>query len=502
MTHSIRLRGAACICVLAFYASYLLCCKLGAPLAGNPPPRNGDVAKKRNLTTAEDTHPCLEVPNGWLPNTPLPIFGEPPHHPEPDCPFYQAAWQTFLVATQPGSDGRSRFLSKEYSTLEDLFPSAVPPQFAKKRNGFLGLAPRTIQAPNDKSTVPHNTSGIGAGVNQAGFKGILIDQNGNPIYYAIHVNDVYKAFITAHGLTTKDALVNAPDDLRFPAGSIELKSAWQIVDENHPPANYFTTKAMVPKIEIQNGQLVVSKTSRPLTVALIALHVVFVLENHPEFVWSTFEHVSAGGQVRDNAPAAAKNPDDLDPESVVSPKGAPLYRAGTKAKDANSFHGSQVLASNFDEKTQAFKADMQTSVYRAFPASKSPASSPQLEEDGDIVDINSVMSQLFTGGGTSSDERGNYRLVGAVWLDDPENTFGLNKVFQNQDGQSSDEGMVAGEDRLSSTAMESFTQTDFPNCFSCHNTQRVTDDPASTVLLNPKLLNVSHVMSKFLADSK
>jgi len=55
--------------------------------------------------------------------------------------------------------------------------------------------------------------------------------------------------------------------------------------------------------------------------------------------------------------------------------------------------------------------------------------------------------------------------------------------------------------------MESFTQApgSFPNCFTCHNTQAVTEkgipidrDVQGTKLMDAKLLNVSHVFSQFL----
>jgi len=76
-------------------------------------------------------------------------------------------------------------------------------------------------------------------------------------------------------------------------------------------------------------------------------------------------------------------------------------------------------------------------------------------------------------------------------------------------GGDSDFSILAGEDRLSSTAMESFTQGpgSFPNCFACHNTQAVTSrgipsakDTVSPVLLQPKLLNVSHILSQFVLE--
>jgi hypothetical protein len=145
------------------------------------------------MTHAENTCP---VPSQWLPTTPLPPTDTPPPHPGPDCPFYRAAWQNFMYSLQPGSDGRPRFLST-YATIADLFGPAAALQFAPQHPGILSLAPRTAQFPNEKLLhAPGNPPGIDAGVNQAGpLRGLLIDQNGHPIYYAIHVNNVYEDFI-------------------------------------------------------------------------------------------------------------------------------------------------------------------------------------------------------------------------------------------------------------------------------------------------------------------
>src|SRR6185503_20284349 len=78
-----------------------------------------------------------------------------------------------------------------------------------------------------------------------------------------------------------------------------------------------------------------------------------------------------------------------------------------------------------------------------------------------------------------------------------------------ENGADSPFSILAGEDRMSSTAMESFTQApdSFRNCFTCHNTQAVTDkgvplnkDTSGVRLLEPKLLNVSHVLSQFILE--
>jgi hypothetical protein len=164
-----------------------------------------------------------------------------------------------------------------------------------------------------------------------------------------------------------------------------------------------------------------------------------------------------------------------------------------------------------------------------YPASKSNTTHP----DDAITSLNFNVETLFTRAQASgqlspNDKRGHYRLVGAVWMDKPA-YFKHESPIQNDlsspfaasagrakfeaeirdNGSDSELSILAGEDRLSSTAMESFTQApdSFPNCFSCHNTQAITakgvpsdHDSQGTVLITPKLLNVSHVLSQFLLE--
>src|SRR5260370_13897388 len=77
-------------------------------------------------------------------------------------------------------------------------------------------------------------------------------------------------------------------------------------------------------------------------------------------------------------------------------------------------------------------------------------------------------------------------------------------------GSDSAFSLTAGEDRLSSTAMESFTQGPdaFPNCFNCHNTQAIQAkgvpylrDNSSPILIQPKMLNATHIFAQFLLDA-
>jgi hypothetical protein len=98
---------------------------------------------------------------------------------------------------------------------------------------------------------------------------------------------------------------------------------------------------------------------------------------------------------------------------------------------------------------------------------------------------------------------------------DPKKSFGTNRILVNDPldadviarGPQSPASRTGGQDRLSSTAMESFTQPDtsFASCFACHDTRSPNangvpfeTDRGSPALLEPKQINVSHVFSGFI----
>lgn len=435
----------------------------------------------------------------WLPNTPPLEMFKPLPHPAGECPFYRGGWQNFLIATQPDAAGRPALLG--YPTIDDLFDSAKP---KPARRSFLG------------------------DVKQAGGRQVLIDQNGNAIYYGIHVNRAFADFVNTNRLRTKDGIQKADPKLFFPAGVVELKSAWQIVENDEPSDDYIVIETTVPTLRLDgpSRQLIEDRNNpREVTVRLLALHVVFTLPGHPEFIWSTFEHVDANG-VGDIAPSASQNPDPADPNNlrnrtVLSGKNQLLYRAGTRADGGNQAIGGDDL--RFDPVTQKFPG-LETSIYRMFPASKSNTTNPDAAISSLNFNVRTLFSRARAGGQlAAADRRGHYTLVGAVWMDKPEH-FKVDAPLQNdetspfahepdflkslqEEGADSPYSILAGEDRLSGTPLESFTQApdSFPNCFSCHNTQAVTArgvplnrDASGVKLLDPKLINVSHVFSQFV----
>jgi hypothetical protein len=475
--------------------------------SGFPWRRSGWKALAAGLTIF--SHGALAecpVPTGggvsYLPVTTAPTFLMPlpePQKPLPeDCPFYRAAWQSFLYVTQAKA-GKPAFLG--YPTFEKVFKRTASPLFAEQQPGLLSLAPRSIKFPN--AGVPADPDldlgDILQAAGSAALQKVLIDQSGNIVWFAIHLNDAFAAFLRDYDLTNPETLKTLPAELEFRPGVVELKSAWQIV-EGKTPKNYITTAASVPVFKVDgNGKIVRDGTkTRNVTVALLSLHVVMLLEGHPEFIWATFEHVSHQDNknwIRDVAPAATDNPDKppvlvdtklpkytLYPVTSTTTPAPPIDRANA---------GNKIGDLKLDQHTQKFSPI--TPVYRVFPASKSDTK----EEDDEVVSLNNAVKALFEKHKlVDKDVRSNYQLVGAVWLNTPRTDFKVGQTFSDvPPAPKRDPSLFGGENRLSNMALESFTQPDNkqPNCFSCHDTDR-----AGVVnRLDPSRLNVSHILSKF-----
>ena len=589
MTRSLVLLGAvAVLCGAAGVAS----CKDPTPgfTARPVPPSQGDSSASSTQAINED----CPIGDNWFPTTaPVRMFVPSPH-PDTECPFYRGAYQNFLVATQPDPNGDPAIL--HYATIDDAFTSATP-------HGV------------------RNTSGrawLGA-VRQAGRRQILIDQNGHTLYYGMHMNQAFVDFIKANNLQTVQGIQNVDPNLSFPPGLVEFKTAWMDIDPGDfpggkvpPPtndpndksdpgdySNYITTMAWVPHLsqDPTTGTIIENPNHpRLIKVALVAIHSVYTLPGHPEFIWGSIQHANL--QASDavatavqgativgapdcqpdttQLPNLATDPDNNQVSTPVSPFGYLLYKGNTPENQANAAYSDSQL--QFDEATQSF-ANPPTSVYRMFPGSKSQ----QIGPDTAIVSLNAnltaLAAQQASSGGGKVDIRLNYHLVAAVWMDKP-SFFATNQAFQNDttnplyqgaitgnvfpqlnegttcgtplgpnggsgdvpgasntvpgcvtradllatdagtapadvvmndflaNGTDSPFSLLGGEDRLSSTAMETFTQAPdaFPNCFSCHNTQPITTngtpqsrDPTSQlVITKPALINVSHMFSEFV----
>ena len=364
---------------------------------------------------------------------------------------------------------------------------------------------------------------------QAGSRQILVDQNRNAIYYGTHLNNEFDQFVRRNNLDTVDGIKMAPAELQFPVDVVQIRSAWQIVGAGQAPNPRMIRAAVrVPTLRVVQGEIEEDReVLRNVNVQLIALDLAFTLPGHPEFIWSTFEAVDQNG-ISFVAPSAAGLPpamsttdftQNLDNALFGNVNFALFPRAGARTNlplpVGQPITG--LVANDFNQKTQLFARA--TSVHRVYRGSVSHTQ----DIDATVRAINEAVQDRFTDQTVPAnrrpnlaiDRRGFYSMVGAVWLDTPKESFGTDKALVNDpadpdivaSGPKSKNSILAGQDRLSSTANESFTQADtsFPNCFSCHDPRAVTArgvplarDENGTALIEAKQINMSRVFNEVI----
>ncbi len=301
---------------------------------------------------------------------------KPLPHPTTECPFYRGGWQNFLIATQPDSTGKPALVT-------DLFPAAD-----------------AIFTPKN---APTGTLSYLGDVKQAGLRETLIDQNGNTLYYSIEVNPAFADFIKQNGLTTSKAIQAYPTatpNLFFPPGVAEFKAAWQLVEGDQATIdaatqNYISFKTTIPTLrqttDANGNKQIIEDRTVPIsaTVRLLAIHVVFTLPGHPEFIWASFEHTTgppdsgAADGHRDLAPTfEGANPSDADKTNhlVTTPAAMAgnylLYKDGTPVNASNASISENSLNLTGQKFMDPSGGPQTTPIYRMFPASKSNTTDP------------------------------------------------------------------------------------------------------------------------------
>jgi hypothetical protein len=388
------------------------------------------------------------APSEWFPRTYRPDNHEPT--PGVSCEFYQWAWQTFLYITQAEKDGGDpRFTT--FDTPHDLFSTPLAPAPATaspSRKAMLRLTP--LVAKQTKTVAADS-------IFQAITNGVLVDPNGQAVYYGIHVNETFSQFVKTNGLSDLSKIKEFDASTPFPTGTLELKSSWRIVNPGEDTSQFFIRQALVPVLAAgPNGKLTIDASQQPLekTVALVGLHVVGVTEQHPEFIWATFEHVQ-------NAPDLPAGLSTNSPEDVTNNRSWTFCPQGTEAKDCNLNNRQTVHLVDAAAQTLAPKVP----VFRQFPFGGDP----------DAASIQSLNQSVHDQLPQDLAVWKNYNLMGAIWLKHINPVLDI--LNQHQRLKTSDE---AGSLNLANSTMETFGQGQ--NCFRCHDTQALAI-PATTSVL-------------------
>jgi hypothetical protein len=384
----------------------------------------------------------------------------------PDCAFHQWSWEAFVWATAIGPDGRARF-----ATLHNGDELGKKAGATAKGPKPLGLKPRDLKPPGPR--------GSGDDPAQAG-GGILVDQNGQILWYSTHMNDSYYQFLQQY---SGAGYAQAPLSLNFPVGAAVFKASWQVVPAGTTLTGFYTEKTTVPLlINKPGGGITVdpSGKTRSVTVALVGLHVVGVTANHPEFLWGTFEQVQ-------NAPDLA-DPNGYNSPTPVSNKSFTFYAANTPANACNPAPKSTTL--KITDPVKQTVAPI-INVFRQYATGGAEPARTQ-----DIVAVNGAAQNEMAQMGTLVPPQpketvwANYKLIGTLWIE----------ACTLQPGVSQLEKQGIASIDLANATLETFFQgpqnnfngNPMANCFMCHNTGG--SGPNSKKVYPGKNINLSHAL--------
>lgn len=403
---------------------------------------------------------CKADPAWFKPNAPEPDPAQPR---DTNCEIHQWAVQEFLYQVQT-VDGLARFLGLAsphalflYSGDKPApYPGSTTTLFKMEKNMArlrgtgkanaarpLVFLPRTLKTPN--TTFSADT--------QAGSNAVLVDQNGQFVYYTASINEVYYNYVVNKGIYTLAAFLAAPPSATFPIGALETKSSWRIAAKAgttyipNASKSFYTIEAQLCTDDKCTAVV-------PATMALVGLHVVGLIQGHPEMIWATFEHNL-------NAPDCKNTP---SADSRYS-----FYKASQNC-GTSPFWDTCNKAST-DTKTPS-------EICRAHPQGEPEGSQGNT---ANILSLNQSFHQLVPAGSVWA----NYDYASAVWTTGKVGPNGLIVL---------DDSEIRGSKKAANTSMESFTQEQ--NCLHCHTYQPLQIGDCFGKRDNPnawKNLYVSHL---------
>lgn len=374
----------------------------------------------------------------WVNNPTLPesVPGNEGNH----CDFAQFSWQSFLALTEPANNNQLAF--ETYMSWDGLFVASG--------------------APNAWGDTPWPPT-LGELTKQAGSGNDLIAQSGAEVLYDMSVNQTMYNYIVTNQLYTESCFNNGGMNIHMPpttdpstgAGSIEIKSAWL------PMTTCDSTKYHCVKATMQGGT--------PVTVGLVGIHIVHKIDDHQEWIWTSFEHV-------DNAPDCAKVTAPPSGYSGWNFFDSSFVQVGSACNACNNFGGTNCNAAT------------QCNTFVSETASPNVCRTTQLmslgcqnngnlnDDTNDVVCLNQSVWSLLP----SNSVWKNYMLVGTLWfkpgMSAPVTT---STPFPPDLPNSSTQQLEVGNTTLANTVMETYTQMN--NCFDCHQTSfaTVTGTPGS-----------------------
>ncbi len=375
--------------------------------------------------------------------------------------FHQWSWNKFLWLTKPDAGGNPLFLNqlqvKQIST--QMLPVTVP-------SGVLVVLQDVAQA-GSASAVLRSNPNYNSG-------------KGDTVFYSIHMNPTMYKFA--------DSVVKrgVPDSngLTYPVGSFEMKVSW--VPATAIPASklslYYTAMASLSR----DG----GKTFANTQMALVGMHVVGVVQNHPEFIWATFEHNDIAPNYDWKANSASSATDKL------------LFKSGSV---------SGINGIVYDTTTKLGKAPYQVFDLFQYGVPRDSSGILMTTSQSEPINFNNVQGIDQCVQSQLQDVWKNYFYNGSIWLNMDGTTpqrqaFIIDSLrFAISNGTTG--SYARGSLNCANVTMETFTQTfqtsidkvnvtTLANCFSCHHS------PSFANSKNVSPLYLSHVFQDYLLAQK
>ncbi|MGY3438834.1 MULTISPECIES: hypothetical protein [unclassified Marinovum] len=384
------------------------------------------------------------------------------------CDFYTWGAQMFLWLTSPAEMGR---------VLDSPAIFNVLPVDA---NGDRYFQENDTGAALNFALRAEKQDDIGE-VGQAGSSGVLVSQAGGLVYYGVHVNDVYGYFLTGQkdGALAQTEFPRNQQDLSdiqtymaktFPNETLvapdtlvmELKSSWVEADTVADVSQFVTIEATVPTYTANaDNSTWTQGPPKSTTLALAGLHIVGTVQNHPEFVWITYEHIT-------NAPDGNyyyMNTAGDVVEQAFSSDGEFLFMARNAPEPQNiecaKASKSDIVATTLGSGATACDGGIVASnTYRQYPwgSAKDDKSTATVTNNTSLLSVNaSIRSQLSAG-----DVRANYIQTGGIWTSAASAT--ADAPIPSASGYTN--GDLRGSLFAFNGTMETYTQG--THCFSCH----------------------------------
>ncbi len=361
------------------------------------------------------------------------------------CDFYQFSWQAmaYLMAQSKANPALRNFENtKEYFELEVNSDGSPANSCDDKHDSH------TFFVRNTKTKEAGSPFLIPERIGQAGGGATIYDQAGNVVYYDVRFG---KSMCDLNGIKLKQ---------NFPGGSTELKLAWKVLTPADDAKKYLTMDATI------------SSQPGPIKLGLVGFHLAIATPNHPEFVWSTFEHKT-------------NTPDCVAPATTTGWS----FASQTCTSALQNRDVSGIFQCDFNSpQPQTAVTGTPTEICRQYPYGSAKGDLKYDENTGDIISLNNNIQPYLT---DNYAVLNNYFNVGAIWVSDIT--------------QSSAIGNQRGSLRLANTVAETEYQNVnlnaqfISNCFGCHNYSG-TGNPATGK--NTTSGGLSHIFDDIAVGSK